>query len=88
MFATEQQWSGVVTTNEKRGVSTSRERAVIRDLDSKIAHKKNNRECCGTGYIKNLEQDVFGQPFFLCSQLRMRDLREVQKTLLDQEMRI
>ena len=32
MFPTEQRWNKVVTTNEKRKISTSRERAELRDV--------------------------------------------------------
>ena len=83
MFATEQRWSRVVAANEKRRISTSRERAEIRDVltEKNIAHEKTHWKRYKNGVHQRIgKQDVSGRPFFLCSQLRMREQWAVQKT--------
>ena len=53
MFATEQRWCGVVTTNEKRRISTSRKRAVVRDiLTEQHRPRKTFGSVVGTRFFK------------------------------------
>ena len=69
MFATEERWCGVVTTNKRR-ISTSRERTVARDI---LTEKHRPRKPIGSV--------VFDRSKIMCTQLRMREQRAVQKTL-------
>ena len=52
MFATEQRWCGVVTTNKERRISTSRERAAVRDILTQIAQTETVGSVVGTKKIK------------------------------------
>ena len=61
MFATEQRWFRVVTTDEKRADSTSCEHAVICDiLTEEHRRGKSIGSVEGTGNTLNREQDVSG----------------------------
>ena len=81
MFATEQRWGGVVTTDEKRRIITSRERAVDRDIftEKHRPQEKPSEVLKGQDKSRSREQGVSGQSFFQCNQLRMREQRAVQK---------
>ena len=72
MFAAEQWWC--VVTAKKRTISTSRERAEVRDILTKEYRPDQDTS-------RNREQVFLGCSFFPFNQLRMREQRAVQKSL-------
>ena len=68
MFATEQRWSGVFTTNEKRIISTSRERAVVREILTEKHHprKKTIGSVVGNKIFRRIGSKTFSVDRFSC----------------------